>query len=195
MGQWSSARLVALARLVFLNGAPGSGKTSLARRYLADHPLTLLVDIDDLRAQLGQWERLEESRMMARELALVLAEAQLQSGHDVIVPQYVGRTEFIERLDGLARRCGAELVEVVLVADPTVVVERFRRRRWELRASAGLHPEADVGEAEIEQVVGEAFDRIADVLARRPAARPLPADADLSMSYSELVAIIAGAAS
>lgn len=128
--------------------------------------------------------------MAARELALALAEAQLTSGHDVIVPQYVGRIEFIERLDALARRCEVEFVEVVLVAEPTVVIERFRRRRDELRSSAELHPEADVGAAEIEHVVGEAFDRLADISDRRPAARHLPADADLATTYRLLLATI-----
>lgn len=128
--------------------------------------------------------------MAARELALALAEAQLTSGHDVIVPQYVGRIEFIERLDSLAHRCGAEFVEVVLVAEPTVVIERFRRRRDELRSSAEPHPEADVGEAEIEQVVGEAFDRLADISDSRPAVRHLPADEDLPTTYQALLAAI-----
>lgn len=185
-----SATLVPLTRLVHLNGAPGTGKTSLARRYLADHPLSLLIDIDGLRTQLGQWDRREESRTLARELALALAEAQLSSGHDVIVPQYVGRIEFIEHLDGLARRCGAEFVEVVLVTEPSVSIERFRRRRAELGTTGAPHPEADIDQADIDQIVHEAFDRISDICDRRPTVRCVPADADTETTYLALLTTI-----
>ena len=65
-------------------------KTSLARRYLADHPLALVVDIDDLRMNLGQWAVREESRLLARELAIALVDCHLSAGHDVVVPQFLG---------------------------------------------------------------------------------------------------------
>jgi len=185
-----AARLVGVVRLVHLNGAPGIGKTSLAQRYLADHPLVLLVDIDGLRTQLGQWDRWQESRTLARELALALAEAQLSSGHDVIVPQYVGRIEFIEHLEGLARRCGAEFVEIVLVTEPSVSIERFRRRRAELDATCVPHPETDVDQAAIDQVVREGFDRLSDICDRRPSARRVTADADVETTYRALLAAI-----
>lgn len=50
MGQKSS-----IGRLIHLNGPPGAGRTTLARQYLADHPLALVVDLDDLRMNLGRW--------------------------------------------------------------------------------------------------------------------------------------------
>ena len=43
--------------LIFLNGAPGSGKSTLARRLVDSRPLALLLDVDTLRAQLGDWQR------------------------------------------------------------------------------------------------------------------------------------------
>jgi predicted kinase len=183
-------KTVTLARLIHINGAPGTGKTSLARCYVDDHPLALIVDIDGLRTQLGQWDRLGESRTTARELALVLAEAHLVAGHDVVVPQYVGRVEFIDRLEAVAVKCEAEFVEVVLVTDPAVAIERFRRRRSELASTAGSHPEADVGEADVEQVVGEAADRLARICGVRPLTRRVSADADLATTYRVMLAAI-----
>ena len=90
--------MTGIGRLIHLNGPPGAGKTSLARRYLADHPLALVVDIDDLRMNLGQWAAREESRLLARELAIALVDCHLSAGHDVVVPQFLGRLPFIERL-------------------------------------------------------------------------------------------------
>ena len=84
-----------ITRLILLNGAPGVGKSTLAQRYLDDHPLTLLLDIDAIRVSLGCWQDRDESKLLARHLALGLAQAHLRAGYDVIVPQYLGRIEFI----------------------------------------------------------------------------------------------------
>ncbi|MCW2832638.1 MAG: hypothetical protein JWN68_591 [Nocardioides sp.] len=45
-----------MARLIHLNGPPGIGKSTLARRYVADHPGVLNCDIDVLRTLIGGWE-------------------------------------------------------------------------------------------------------------------------------------------
>ena len=42
-----------MPHLVLINGAPASGKSTLARMYADEHPLTLALDIDVLRAMLG----------------------------------------------------------------------------------------------------------------------------------------------
>jgi adenylate kinase family enzyme len=45
-----------VSRLIHLNGPPGIGKSTLARRYVADHPGVLNCDIDVLRSLIGGWE-------------------------------------------------------------------------------------------------------------------------------------------
>lgn len=162
----------------------------MARLFVADHPLALLVDIDGLRTQLGHWDRREESRMIARDLALALTEAHLASGYDVVIPQYVGRIEFVEQLAGLAQRCGADFVEVVLVMEASVSVERFRGRRAELESAGTPHPGADVKDADIDRVVHEALDRLADICGRRPSTRRVPADPVMEVTYAALLRAI-----
>ncbi|WP_410630109.1 AAA family ATPase [Amycolatopsis sp. cmx-4-83] len=44
-------------KLLLLDGPPGSGKSTLARRYADDHPPTLALDVDRVRATLGGWRR------------------------------------------------------------------------------------------------------------------------------------------
>lgn len=149
-----------IPRLILLNGPPGVGKSTLARRYVNDHPLTLLLEIDSLRVALGRWEDHQESMVLARNLALALAEAHLRQGQDVIVPQYLGRPQFINDLHAVARAVAAEFIQFLLMDSEEAVTERFRRRRQELSDAGVHHPQADVDEDEISAVIAEAFARL-----------------------------------
>jgi predicted kinase len=154
--------------LLVINGAPAVGKTTLARRYAAEHPLALVIDVDLLRTQLGGWQEHDESKAIARELAAALARAHLTAGFDVLVPQYVGRPDFIARLRGLADHVGTAFVEVVLTDDPGHIAERFRARRAALATDSAPHPEYDVDDASVEQVVaGANAGLLRDAAARR----------------------------
>lgn len=128
-----------MPRLVLLNGPPGIGKSTLAQRYAADHALTLVVDIDAVRTSMGQWETHDESMLLARRVAVAMAEAQLREGHDVIIPQLNGRVENLEMLAAAAAATGSALYEVLLLSadDP---LERLAARRAELAASGVPHP-------------------------------------------------------
>ncbi|MDR7312720.1 putative kinase [Nocardioides luteus] len=44
-----------MARLILINGMPGVGKSTLARRFAADHPGTLVCDVDVLRTFVSGW--------------------------------------------------------------------------------------------------------------------------------------------
>jgi predicted kinase len=116
-------------RLILINGLPGSGKSTLGRRYLEDHKLALALDIDAVRSMLGR--SLAEpavSGLAARDLARAMAQTHLQAGHDVLVCQFLGRLEFVEVLDQLATAIGVPFIEVVLVATVDEAAERFLRR-------------------------------------------------------------------
>ena len=135
--------------LLVINGAPGAGKSTLASRFASDDPLALILDIDSIRTQLGQWQEHDESKVVARDLAIALARAHLVAGHDVIVPQFLGRPEFRDRLALLAGEAGVRFVEVVLTADDAAIIERFQRRR-DAQANAGQsHPQSDLPDAAV----------------------------------------------
>lgn len=132
-----------LARLVLINGAPGSGKSTVARA-LAEREsaggadsLALALDIDQLKHALGGWEADQTaSGRHARRLAVALADTQLRSGRQVFVGQYLERPEFVEELDALARRCSAPFHEFVLDVDAERLAARLRTR-----AAAPSRPE------------------------------------------------------
>jgi len=68
----------------------------LAEALAHDQPLTLALDVDGIKHSLGQWHKDPlASGLHARRLTLALAREQLSAGHDVVVGQYLARTDFI----------------------------------------------------------------------------------------------------
>jgi cytidylate kinase len=51
---------------------------------------------------------------IARRLAVAMATEHLASGSEVIVPQFLARTEFMDRLAETASTCGARFAEITL---------------------------------------------------------------------------------
>lgn len=146
--------------LLLINGAPGVGKSTLARRYADGHALALIVEVDDIRSHLGQWTAHEESKTVARDLAIVLAGDHLRRGHDVVVPQFLARPEFRERLRALADEVGTPFVETLLTDDADAVVARFTLRRHEYTRSGAAHPETELGEHVIATEVPRAIEHL-----------------------------------
>ena len=169
------------------------GKSTLARRYVDDRPLTLLVEIDAIRVSIGGWQRHDETKLLARSLALAMAEAHLGAGHDVIVPQYLGRTEFITTLGEAARRAGAEFVEALVLADEDAVAHRFRARRAELLEDGHLHPETDIADQDIGPAVAEACAALRRIAEERPWTYGLRMDDGVETARRALEAAVAEA--
>jgi 2-phosphoglycerate kinase len=59
--------------VILLNGPPDIGKSTLARLYARNHALTLVLDIDSIRMSIGGWETTDESKGLARLLAVEMA--------------------------------------------------------------------------------------------------------------------------
>ncbi|MFT4084899.1 MAG: AAA family ATPase [Nocardioides sp.] len=100
---------------MLLNGLPGVGKSTLARRLVADRPGALDLDIDALRALIGgPWE---ETAEVGRTRALELATAHLRDGYDVLVPQLVADPTEVTRFRDAADEAGARFVHVLLTGE------------------------------------------------------------------------------
>jgi predicted kinase len=118
-----------MARLIHLNGPPAVGKSTLARLWVADHPGTLLCDIDVLRTMVGGWQDdLVGAGASIRTAALALMTAYAAEGRDVVVPQLLLDPTQVARFAAAADDAGADLVHVVVTARPEEVVRRFRER-------------------------------------------------------------------
>jgi predicted kinase len=180
------------AVLLLLNGAPGVGTSTLARRFVADRPLALDLDLDLVRALLGRWDEWpQDSGRLARDLALVMVRQHLAAGHDVVVPQAVGRLPFVERLAAVAQEVGVRFAHVLLREDRERAVARFETRS---RAT----DRTDQHAAAAELAGGRAgllalHDAVLAVAAARPDVLVVPStDGDVEATDDRLLAALAG---
>lgn len=98
----------------------------MARQLVDERPLALCLDIDEIRVRLGQWETLNESKQVARELGFDITASHLRRGFDVVMPQLTVLGEgMIDRLAQVAADSGATFYEIVLVANPDELLQRL----------------------------------------------------------------------
>lgn len=118
-----------MSRLIHLNGPPGIGKSTLARRYVESHPGVLNCDVDVLRTLIGGWRGdFVGAGSLIRPAALAMIEAYLRNGHDVVFPQMMFDAAELALFEGAATNSGAQFLERVLMDTPTSSAARFHRR-------------------------------------------------------------------
>src|SRR4051812_13780737 len=176
--------VAAVAQLILINGLPGSGKSTVARSVAAERPLSLVLDVDVVRGLLSGWmDTPTTAGLLARELALAMCATHLGAGYDVLVPQFLGRPEFIVAREEAARDAGAPFVEIALLLPPERAAKRVAKRVVE-RSEASTRPEhADAG-ALLERDGGESAlaemeQRLIRVLDDRPATHRVDADREV----------------
>jgi predicted kinase len=159
-------------RLIVLNGPPAVGKSTIARRYVDDHPLALNLDIDSIRRLLGGW-RQDPMRagLLARAMTLTMAREHLGSGYDVVLPQYLGRPQFLEQAEAVADDTGAGFHEFVLMDDRDEVVRRFTERTAATSDPVHLDAAHLVESMGGDDTLFAMYDRLLLVLGARPRAQ------------------------
>lgn len=182
-------RITRVPRMILLNGPPGSGKSTLARMYVEEHPLSLNLDIDHICSQLGRWrDDPQTAGLLARAVALAAARTHLTAGHDVVIPQFLGRLTFIEQVECLAHQADAEFHEIVLLDTKQNTLRRFAER-----SRTAAHPAHVQAQELLDRSGGEAelsamYDRLLQVVASRPTVKVIPTRTGrVEQSYRDLM--------
>lgn len=121
-----------MPRLIHLNGPSRVGKSTLARRYVDEHPGTLLLDLDVLVGLIGGWrDNFSAALDTARAHGRALATCHLREGYDVVLPQLVTAHDQDPDagLEDTTRVADATYIEVALLIDDREHRQRLGGKR------------------------------------------------------------------
>lgn len=116
-------------KLIVLYGFAASGKTTLAKLYIDEHPLALAFEGDSIIGMMGQWRKYEsEARRIIFEHTKSIIRNQLLAGKDVIIPYLLTEASDSESFENIAHECGVEFIEVYIKFEKEEAVENLLRR-------------------------------------------------------------------
>ena len=172
--------------LILLYGFAASGKTTLAKRYLEDHPLSLVVEGDVLIAMLGRWrEHAREAGQLKLALEESLVTTHLRSGYDVLLPILPHDAALAERYEAIAHEAKAAFVEVLLDLDREEAITRLLKRgNW---GETGLPPLTESDRPRIEKKYDQ---MMAAMNQRENIVRIYPKEGEITETYATLIATI-----
>lgn len=178
--------------LILLNGPPASGKSTIAQRHVDGHPPSLNLEIDVLRRLVGGWaDDPERAGLVARSFALTMAAHHLGAGHDVIVPQFLGRVAFIDQLDAVAGGAGAGFIEVALWLDPSEARAAFAERSAAPTTAARVDAAVLVERSPRADPLGSMYDEFVAVIEGRPHTLVVDvARGDVDATYQRFIDVI-----
>lgn len=172
-----------MAKLILLYGFAGSGKTTIAKKYLDTHPLDLSIEGDVLINMLGQWLTDEnKARDYVFSFTRSLAEVHLHNGKNVLIPYLLVDSSHAALFEQVAQAAKAEFIEIYLSLSKTEAIDRlFTRGKW---GEEGLPP---LTEKDMPEIV-KLFNDMETAMSDRPNVTVIDQqDRDIESTYKEFL--------
>jgi predicted kinase len=172
-----------------MNGPPGIGKSTLSALYAERNPGTLNLDVDTLHHLIGGWQDEEtDTWPLVWSLVRAMAATHLDSGRDVVLPQYFAKVDEIAEFEKLAREHGAAFREVVLVDDREAAIERFLTRARDSNDPWIRHHHRLIERGGGPAVLGIMYDNLMEVVRLRAGTVVVPSAAGAVQETYDLLA-------
>ena len=122
-------------KIILLTGAPGSGKSTVARRLAQHFPLSLHLPVDQLREMMvngvqlpgaGWSDAVTQQFAWARTSAVYMAGVYARNGVDVVIDDVAVPAAFAEHYAALGM--GAHVHRVLLLPTAEALIRRLRAR-------------------------------------------------------------------
>ncbi len=170
-------------KLIILYGFAASGKTTLAKKYISQNPMSFCLESDVLISHIGDWRKNEvEARNLIHSYIKILAKAHLQKGFSVAVPCLLNDVTYPQELQRVAEESGADFREVYIDIEKEDAVNRLLGRGcWGEEGSRQL--------TEDDRVMLEGrFDYMKDLMQSRPEARKITSKlSDIENTYEQML--------
>lgn len=151
------------SKVVLLNGFAGAGKTTIARKYIDSHPLSMVIEGDELIVNIGSWlDNEDKARSLVFALTKSMISTAVETGHDVIVPFLVTRAEEVAEIEQTALRSGAEFYEFYLATPKEHAIQRLLKRGTWGEAGTPSITNDDI------PLINEIYDLMESQLTKRP---------------------------
>lgn len=173
-------------KLIILYGFASSGKTTLAKKYIDVHPLTIAIEGDQIIGMIGQWRKNEdEARRIVFEHSKSIVENHLKAGHDVILPYLLSDSSQIESFEDIANKCNASFIEVYIDIEKDDAVNRLLERGcWGEEGSRKL-TEDD------KEMLMNRYEHMKNAMQKRPNAKPIISDlGEIDETYNKFLEAI-----
>ena len=150
-------------RLIILNGFSGSGKSTIAQKYIEEHPLAMNVEGDEIMAMIGGWKsHYAAARKCIFPITKALISTHLNNGYDVVVPYLLVDSSQTAEFELLAEKLGVKYFEIMLANNKGEAIGRLMERgRW---GEEGLPKLTKKDIPHIEDL----YDRMVKATAERP---------------------------
>lgn len=173
-------------KLILLNAGVGVGKTTIAKRYSHDHPLTLDFAGDVLIELISDWR---SHKAVVREaifaMTLAATGAYLQTGKTVLLEYLLTDPAHAAAFEHVATQAGAGFYEVLLEVDKETAVRRLLARGHWGEANSPALTVADIPDIEA------LFDHMMVATKQRPSTVRIPVvEGDIEKTYQDFLVAV-----